>query len=305
MSTDTEDVAEAVERRRVWLLGQLEAAAARFGVELVGEVVNTYDMRSAGATAREGDHEVWLRVVVEDRDYKPACRWNGNVEANAIHGVPKPEVLRWSDWTNTGSYLDGRRLRGEVMTLAPGSTIGSGSVLLDDPKLPESWWTDLDAALAALAAHPVDMGNELGAVRYTIDGTRAHFGVMLPDEIFAGLEWTTAHADLHWGNLRGPRLCILDWESWRPAPAGYDVATLYCTSLLHSPTARRLRAMPVFETRSGQIALLFAIVRYLWVVGEGSDIDQLDGALRTEAAEILAGHMGVPRSSRVGPGHST
>ncbi|MGH3766480.1 MAG: hypothetical protein ACRDTX_15250, partial [Pseudonocardiaceae bacterium] len=74
---------------------------------------------------------------------------------------------------------------------------------------------------------------------------------------------------------------------------GYDTATLYCNSLLHPPTARRLRAMPVFDTRSGQIALLFAIVRHLWVVGEGSDIDQLDGPLRAAAVEILAG-LDVP-----------
>lgn len=288
MSMDTEDVEQAVEERRVWLLGQLKAAAPRFGLELVGEVVNTYDMRSAGATARDGDRDVWLRVVVEDPDYQPACRWNGNVEANAIRGVPKPEVLQWSDWTNTDSYLHGRRLRGEVMTLAPGSTIAPDSVLLDDPKLPETWWHDLDAALAALAAHPVNMDDELGAMQYTINGARAHLDIDLPDEIFAGLEWTTAHADLHWGNLRGPELCILDWESWRPAPAGYDTATLYCTSMLHPPTAERLRARPVFSTRSGQIALLFAIVRYLWVVGEGSDIDQLDQPLRAAASETLA-----------------
>jgi hypothetical protein len=33
---------------------------------------------------------------------------------------------------------------------------------------------------------------------------------------------------------------------------------------------------------------LFAIVRYLWVVGEGSDIDRLEGALRQEATEVLS-----------------
>jgi hypothetical protein len=294
MTMHAEDVEKAVEERRVWLLGQLQAAAPQFDLELVGEVVNTYDMRSAGATARNGDNDVWLRVVVEDRDYEPACRWNGNVEANAILGVPKPEVLRWADWTNIGSYLNGRRLRGEVMSLAPGSTIASGNVLLDDPKLPESWWHDLDAALDALAAHPVNMDNELGAVRYTVTGARAHFDVELPEETFAELKWTTAHADLHWGNLRAPQLCILDWESWRPAPAGYDAATLYCTSLLNPPTARRLRVNPVLDTRSGQIALLFAIVRYLWVVGEGSDIDQLEEPLRTAADEVLTTLSATP-----------
>jgi hypothetical protein len=173
------------------------------------------------------------------------------------------------------------------MTLAPGSTIAPGGVLFDDPHLPESWWADLGAALDALAARPVNMEHELGAIRYTINGVREHFGVTLTEDTFAGLEWATAHADLHWGNLRGPKLRILDWESWRPAPAGYDAATLYCNSLLHQPTAQRVRAMPVLETRSGHIALLFAICRYLWVIGEGSDLDRIEGQLRAEGSDIL------------------
>lgn len=285
---DTDEIEEAVERRRVWLQTQLVAAARRFAVEVVGEVVNTYDMRSAGAQARDGTVDVWLRVVVEDPDYLPACRWDGNVEAKSIRGVPKPQVLRWADWQHADSYLAGRRLRGEVMTLAPGSTIAPGGVLLGDPKLSESWWVDLGAALDALAVHPLNWDHEMGAVQFTINGAREHFGVTLSEDIFAGMAWATAHADLHWGNLRRPELCILDWESWRPAPAGYDAATLYCNSILHAPAAKRLRAIPVFETRSGQIALLFAICRYLWVVGEGSDIDQIEGQLRSEGVEILA-----------------
>lgn len=167
---DTEDTEKAVEERRIWLQGQLEAAAPRFGVELVGDIVNTYDMRSAGAMARDGANDVWMRVVVEDRDYQPACRWDGNVAANSIRDAPKPRVLRWSDWTNTDSYLAGRRLRGEVMTFAPGSTIAPGGVLHGDPGLPESWWSDLDTALDTLAAHPVDLDHELGAVQYTVNG---------------------------------------------------------------------------------------------------------------------------------------
>ena len=286
---DADEIEKAVEERRGWLQAQLEAAAPRFGVELTGEIVNTFDMRSAGAQARANDRDVWMRVVVESPSYLPACRWDGNVEANSIVGVPKPEVLRHEDWTNTDSYLNGRRLRGEVMTLAPGSTIASGSVLHDDPQLPESWWTQLDDALAALAATRLNWDNELGAVQFTIDGVRAHFDVELPEEMFTKLDWTVAHADLHWGNLRGPELCILDWESWRPCPAGYDAATLYCNSLLHPPTARRLRAKQVFKTHTGHIALLSAIVRYLWTIGEGSDLDLLEKPLRAEAREILAG----------------
>ncbi len=60
-------------------------------------------MRSAGATVGDGDRDVWLRVVVEDPDYQPACRWDGNVDANSILDVPKREVLRWADWQHAGS----------------------------------------------------------------------------------------------------------------------------------------------------------------------------------------------------------
>jgi hypothetical protein len=55
MTMDTNEIEQAVEQRRVWLQGQLDTAAARFGVEPAGEVVNTFDMRSAGAPARDGD----------------------------------------------------------------------------------------------------------------------------------------------------------------------------------------------------------------------------------------------------------
>lgn len=125
-------------------------------------------------------------------------------------------------------------------------------------------------------------------VRGTIQNVQHHLGVTLPEDIFTSANWATAHADLHWANLRGPQLSVLDWESWRPAFAGYDLATLYCNSLLHPPTAENIREMPELRTHSGHLALLSAICRYLWVAGNGSDWDLLEGPLRTEGAAILA-----------------
>ncbi|MET7995924.1 hypothetical protein ABZU76_34035 [Amycolatopsis sp. NPDC005232] len=287
MSTDAEEIEAAVEERRLWLDKQLEAAAARLAVSVIGEPVNTFDMRSAGAVACDSSRKVWLRVVVEDPDYEPVCRWDGNVAANAILGVAKPSVLRWVDWRHSDAYLRGRRLRGEVMTLASGSTVAPGGVLHGAAGLPITWWAELRRSLAVLETYPLNWHDELGAVAATIRGVHRHFDVTLTEEDFAGASWTTAHADLHWGNVRRPELCILDWESWRPAFAGYDLATLYCTSLLHPPTAQRLRAMPELQTRSGHLALLSVICRYLWVVGSGSDWDLLEPHLRTEGENLL------------------
>ena len=73
--------------------------------------------------------------------------------------------------------------------------------------------------------------------------------------VFDQVTWTTAHNDLHWGNVTGPELCILDWESWGRAPAGYDASTLLCTSLRHPPTAFKcvyLAIMSLDPTGTGQ-----------------------------------------------------
>ena len=85
-------------------------------------------------------------------------------------------------------------LRGEVMTLAPGTVI--------PPR-----------------------------VHYIATNTRAHFDVEIDHAVFDQVTWTTTHSDLHWGNVTGPELCVLDWESWGRAPAGYDTSILLCASL--------------------------------------------------------------------------
>jgi len=247
-------------------------------------VINTYDMRSAGSKAWDDEKAVWLRVVLDDPLYQPACRWNGNVEANAIIGVPKPQVLRWADWQDDGPYRGGGcRLRGEVMTLIEAPAISEDGILRNDPALSESWWHDLGSALTTLATHPVPTEDPVGIVDSTIRGIHYHFDIELDaDMVSGGLHWVTSHADLHWGNLTRPELFIVDWETWRRAPAGYDVATLYCNSLLHPPTARRLWTQfeEVMGSPSGQFALLSAVCRDLWLAEENSDFQEMTELLR-------------------------
>ncbi|MFD8500406.1 hypothetical protein [Amycolatopsis sp. NPDC059657] len=284
---DDQDIEAAVEQRRLWLEHQLQAAADRFGVTTRGDTVNTYDMRSAGRPARTSDGEpVWLRVVLEDPDYQPHCRWDGNVTANAIANVPKPTVHQWADWA-AGEYAPGRRVRGEVMDLAPGAAVSQESILHDDPGLPDQWWSDLTAAVAALAAHPVPEPDDFDLAAVIMGHVEAHFGVTLDPALFASLAWTAAHTDLHWANLAGPQLSIMDWETWRRAPAGYDAATLYCASLLHPPTARRVRDTfaSVLDTATGRVALLGVAARYLCLTTD--DHLQLEPHLHSLGEKLL------------------
>ena len=282
------DVEVAVDRRRAWLADHLDAAARRLHVTRSDErVVNTYDMRSAGTVVHDGDSTAWLRIVVEDTDYQPASRWEGNVEANAIQGVPKPTVLRWIDWHATNENGHDRRLRAELMTLAPGQPITPDGLLTDDPELPDQWWSDLNVALRTLATHTPAPGDVVDILDYTAHLTRELLGLDFDPSSIA-ITWSTAHADLHWANLTGPELCILDWESWRTAPAGYDAATLYCNSLLHPPTAQRVRDTfaDLLDNPTGRVSLLAAALRCLTLADEGGVYQGFDAQLR-ELCDVL------------------
>jgi hypothetical protein len=290
--TNTDEIEQAVEQRRRWLDTQLAVSAGEFDLTVTGTVTNTYDLRSAGASAvDETGVPVWLRVVVEDPDYQPACRWDGNVEANAIRDVPKPVVLRWADRAVEGDDLPGHRVRTEIMTFIPAAAVSDDTLLHEDPHLPDQWWTELDRTLDTLAEHPAPQIDEVDTLGYLARGVRGLFDVELDIEhLNSTIEWTTAHADLHWSNITGPQLYLLDWETWRRAPAGYDVATLYCNSLLVPDVAARVRERlgSVLNTPSGAVALLLASRRYLALADDDAPYSSLLTPLRQLGEEQLA-----------------
>ncbi|WP_174857668.1 hypothetical protein [Streptomyces lydicus] len=79
------------------------------------------------------------------------------------------------------------------------------------------------------------------------------------------ITWTTAHGDLHWANLTGPALTLLDWEGWGTAPLGYDAANLYLHSLPVPDVAERIRKefAHVLDTPAGWIGELTACTEIL------------------------------------------
>ncbi|WP_240509911.1 hypothetical protein [Streptomyces malaysiense] len=83
--------------------------------------------------------------------------------------------------------------------------------------------------------------------------------------------WTTGHGDLHWANLTGPPLVILDWESWGLVPVGFDAGLLHAYSLTRPATAARIRHefAHVLNTPSGRTGELVALAQLLQVAGRG------------------------------------
>lgn len=103
---------------------------------------------------------------------------------------------------------------------------------------------------------------------------------------------TCAHGDLHWANLTAPELCLLDWELWGMAPAGYDPAVLYCASVLVPGIRDQVRAVfaDQLDTPTGRGAQLAAILKLFCLVEDGDDLD-IAAPLHRHTRTLIRGHL--------------
>lgn len=263
---------------RDYLFDALRTAARFLGVWIVGVPVYGLRERSIGCGGQRAEEDVWLRVTAELASWAHGDLWEGNAAAAGIKGVTKPEWLGSHEWSDGD-----RRLRAELMTLAP-SPVSSPTLALRTPiQLSASWWESLRGSVDALAAWPtarVSVDQPLVARRLL-----AFFGQRIDPTV---REWTTAHGDLHWANLTAPECWLLDWESWGRAPAGYDAALLYCSSLLQPAVARGVHAVfaDILDTPDGLRAQACAIAKLLLMVNHGDEAD-LAEPLHQHARQLL------------------
>lgn len=262
------------ERFTHWMEDNLHRAAAHFGLTVHGAPVFGWRLRSIGARVTGPYGPRWLRVVSDHPQWATGEGWTGNADANTLTGLAKPRVLGVVEWD------DGRRCRAEVMTLLPAAPVSATDVLHHDVTLPASWWSDLRENLALL--RQVDT-NRVNADQDTV--TRRAVAAFGEDLLVQ--RWETAHGDLHWSNVLGPTLGILDWELWGRGPAGTDAATLLCHSLLVPAVAARVREVfaDVLATPVGRTAQLSVVARMLGRVSDG-DYPELDAPLRRHAASL-------------------
>ncbi|MGW0789791.1 phosphotransferase [Streptomyces sp. NPDC002911] len=208
--------------------------------------------------------------------------WTGPEDAQRLvpREVPRPHLHLVRQWTDReGAY------QAELYDYAGGGVLSSSPVLGANPLLTAAWWSDLRIALAQLSSVQTDRT----AVRQeyldrAMPKYLAFLGELIPT---APPEWATAHGDLHWANLAGPELAILDWEGWGIAPAGYDAALLHAYSLGMPETAERVRLelASVLDSAAGRFAELVVITDLLQSAERG-DNWELAPPLRRRAGEV-------------------
>lgn len=252
----------------------------RLGVELDRSVRRTGAwLESAG---HRSSRDTWVRVDSRARSWIQPQSWVGAEAASVIPDVPKPAWWQTATWTDADRDLV---WRAEEMELVTDPVLAeTGSMLSTDPGLDDTWWARLRDALAALARFRtlrVSGRQELITRRIS---------QVLGGEVDTTIhEWTTAHGDLHWGNLTAPRLVLIDWADWGLAPRGNDAACLWGSALAVPAVADRIHAefRDDLDSRSGRISRLWVCANILRMAGRRADATAVQPQAREAADDLL------------------
>lgn len=225
----------------------------------------------------------WLRLVHSPVDKAHGKLWTGPEDADRLvpRQVPRPRLRAVRQW------VEGQEVyKAELYDRLPGPSLSPTPVIAENvPTMAAAWWEELRTALGRLST----VRTERVAVRQEyLDRAMPRYLAFLNGSVpTVPPAWSTAHGDLHWANVAGPELAVVDWEGWGLAPAGYDAALLHAYSLAAPQTAARVRheLAPVLDTEAGRFSELTVIAELLQAAERG-DNEQLVPALRQRAREV-------------------
>ncbi|WP_351222494.1 hypothetical protein [Streptomyces sp. NPDC002133] len=237
--------------------------------------------RSVGGRTDRG---TWVRVERRSFGRIGAQGGNGPETAAVLRGVAMPDWYAGVTWRDGAEPVMWRADETELITAPP---VAQAALVIEDPRLPSTWWTALNATLDALATQHtprIATPDTESITQDVVDVTIRAVFPELPD--LSVDEWAPAHADLTWANVTGPDFCVIDWEDWGMAPRGLDAATLWGNALAVPALADRVwrERRPDLESRSGRLMALFFCTK---VVGPHShEADPRLVPARKEAARL-------------------
>ena len=239
-----------------------------------------YDGRTLSTTITTPRGRAWLRLVSAHTNKAHGKLWDGprDAQTSLPPAVPRPQLMDLADWTDNGwSY------RAELYELLTSPVVSASPVLEIAPDLPAAWWRQLRDAVDTLAT----AATTRVAVREEYILRRVpEFTSVTPGEI----EWTVAHGDLHWANLAGPDLQILDWEAWGRAPYGYDAAILYLHTLPAPETSATVHDLfaDILNSPRATLGSLVACTELLQAAPRVPFYAALEPHVRAHLARLLA-----------------
>lgn len=261
--------------------------------DVIAQVERRLDVRLDRSSTRTGawaesagyrsvDRGTWVRVNSRSPSVIQPQSWVGTEAASVIPGIPKPAWVQSATWTDTSRE---RVWRAEEMELVTEPVLAATDTMLTvPPRLPDTWWVELRAALVALA------GFRTLRVAGRQELITRRISQMLGGAVDTTVtEWATSHGDLHWGNITAPRLYVLDWADWGLAPRGNDAACLWATALAVPPIAERVHDefREDLDSRSGKIARLWVCANILRMADRRAAAGRLAEPARAAADQLV------------------
>jgi hypothetical protein len=238
-------------------------------------------VRKRRSVGFRSDRETWVRVECRGLERFDGQGW-GLESAQILDGVPVPGWHAGISWLDTDRDVMWRADETQLIQEAP---VGRAA---NAPGLPDSWWEAFNAAMDQLTAHVTSRMATPDCEPITPDRVEAAIRKVFPDAAIPRIdEWATAHADLNWANMTGPKLWILDWEDFGTAPRGLDAANLWFGSLAVPEVAEkvyRIRGRDL-DSRTGRVMQLFKCAELLSWADES---ESLYLPSRREAERLLA-----------------
>ena len=226
--------------------------------------------------------DMWVRCQWRPLDKINDISWIGVKSAPVLADVAMPQLFRSLEWRDNQRQT---MWRADEMQLIASKTVSSNGSVTIAPELSDRWWSTLTRSLENLGRHTTERVS-MTQEHLTRRLTEAFPSVTLNSTV---TEWTTAHADLHWGNLTAPECYLLDWENWGRAPRGYDAATLWGFSLgvprLAERVAQEFRVD--LETRPGRLSQLLFCANVLRQFAKRGVIMPFTQSVRAAAPILL------------------
>ena len=224
-------------------------ACERLNVIARSETAIGYAGQSRGAIVEAEDgSRYWLKLYGTQTANHP--RRLSEIESDRIVGVPKPRLIRQTEWWGENTLWTARLMTLAMPTVAARPWAGQTAMELSD-----DWFGELRAALASLADQPCSR-NHISRATVRIWLARSYnIHYRFPQDA-----WQTSHNDLHWSNLTAPVLNVLDWEWLGRSPIGFDASMLIAYSCLYDPLVERLERTfaDQFQGTTGWVARLYA-----------------------------------------------
>jgi hypothetical protein len=251
----------------------LRKVANTLSLEPVDGISWGWHNRSAGCAVADGlGRRFWLKVA---RDADPA---EGD-RAATWSASWKPRLLS-SDRLPGGIFAS-------VYEIALDPPIGTKPWLVPHiERITNGYLQDLSVALRSLGKVQTQRVNT------RTDLVRRRLSECWALDLDPSPYWgDTIHGDLHWTNLTGPHLSILDWEGWGKGLCHQDVAFLVAFSGLYPHLCRRLCEILLpsdYDRRAFAFSLLFATAELLRMIDVYDDHPDLRQSLIAQGKNALA-----------------